>query len=406
MTIALADVSPPLADVTPVKYEDLVAAYEQALVNVLRHHTAGQDYLELWVPDEDPVKSILNMIEAAQTAGRPAIAIDVSSRTISSEQARRLAALAAAFGDVTVAPNTAGHLVSVENLQAPRSRVGGAESDVRSDESRASAPTPLVSSRRANDAAIERADFEVMPALATVVAAEQSQMTHAGVLSEREGLVLATGTSAVGELSVLVEPKGHVIVTARHSNVRAGPLCAVADIACRIIEGRTVQDASDHAAIITVHTLFERAGRPHVDGILLPTNAGRAFIEVGDLVHRMRRCYAERVGLDSTVNFFDTPPSQQWQDLPLEKKLAKAESVVRKYCRSVNLGDDAIHVDRIEKDLLGHHSRIVAALDDSMSAAQKPILMRALERQLKTEIDGKLQLYLEPLKDSSKLRRL
>ena len=33
------------------------------------------DYLEMWVPDDDPVKSLLNMVEAAEAYGRDEIAI-------------------------------------------------------------------------------------------------------------------------------------------------------------------------------------------------------------------------------------------------------------------------------------------------------------------------------------------
>jgi hypothetical protein len=249
-------------------------------------------------------------------------------------------------------------------------------------------------------------ELEVIPALAAAVAAEQSKITHEGALSERAGLVLARGGSAVGELAVLANPADHVIAAARHQHVPPGPRRAVADIVCRVIEGRTVQDASDHAGIIALHRLREHAGGPNVRGILLPSNAGKAFVEVVDLIRRMRAAYAGLTGLDSTVNLFETPPNVRWQGLSLEKKLAETDGALRDFCRSHDLSEDAIRVDRIEKDLLGYESRVVTMLDGSLSAPNKPILMRALERHLKKAIDQKIQLYLEPVKDRNKLRRL
>ena len=64
-----------------LNYETLVKAFEEALVTKLRGHGAEAEYLEMWVPDEDPVKSILNMVEAAEAFGRDEIAIEVSSTT-------------------------------------------------------------------------------------------------------------------------------------------------------------------------------------------------------------------------------------------------------------------------------------------------------------------------------------
>jgi len=72
----------------------------------------------------------------------------------------------------------------------------------------------------------------------------------------------------------------------------------------------------------------------------------------------------------------------------------------------MELGLDAIHVDRIEKDLRGYELRVVVAFSDALAATEKPVLMRALERHLKTIIDDRIQLYLEPVKDRNKIRRL
>jgi len=49
-------------------YEDLVEAFEHSLLHQLRGHGAAVPYLDTWVPDPDPVRSLLNMLEAAELA--------------------------------------------------------------------------------------------------------------------------------------------------------------------------------------------------------------------------------------------------------------------------------------------------------------------------------------------------
>ena len=60
-----------------LNYEALVQSFEEALVTKLRGHGAEADYLEMWVPDDDPVKSILNMVEAAELSGQEAFSVSL-----------------------------------------------------------------------------------------------------------------------------------------------------------------------------------------------------------------------------------------------------------------------------------------------------------------------------------------
>ena len=71
-----------------IKYEQLVQSYENRLLNQLRSHGVDLDFLEIWVPDEDPVSSILNMAEAAGI-GCPEFHSTGESRHIAPHQNRR-----------------------------------------------------------------------------------------------------------------------------------------------------------------------------------------------------------------------------------------------------------------------------------------------------------------------------
>jgi hypothetical protein len=69
----------------PIDYEALVESYNDRLLNQLRSHGVDHAFLEMWVPDEDPVTSILNMVEAAEADGTAGFSLRLRPETLSRE---------------------------------------------------------------------------------------------------------------------------------------------------------------------------------------------------------------------------------------------------------------------------------------------------------------------------------
>lgn len=69
-----------------LNFEELSADFNQKLVTQLRSHGSGSEYLETWVPDENPVMSILNMVEAALSAGLESMTIRFAAATATEAQ--------------------------------------------------------------------------------------------------------------------------------------------------------------------------------------------------------------------------------------------------------------------------------------------------------------------------------
>ena len=75
-----------------LNYEELLADFNRKLVTQLRSHGSGSECLETWVPDEDPVMSILNMVEAARSAGVDTLTVRFSATTMDATQRAALTA--------------------------------------------------------------------------------------------------------------------------------------------------------------------------------------------------------------------------------------------------------------------------------------------------------------------------
>lgn len=97
-------------------YEELVADFETKLLTQLRRHGADADYLAMWVPDQDPVKSLLNMVEAAAAFGRDAIAVRFGAGALTPSQIDTLVAQVGDMGAVNVAADSGDTLIVVTQL--------------------------------------------------------------------------------------------------------------------------------------------------------------------------------------------------------------------------------------------------------------------------------------------------
>jgi hypothetical protein len=83
-------------------YDALVREFEDGLVNNLRRHGVGDDFLEMWVPDPDPVLGVLNMAEAAESYGLTGVSIRVSKEMVPDSRRAELEGALAGLGAVII----------------------------------------------------------------------------------------------------------------------------------------------------------------------------------------------------------------------------------------------------------------------------------------------------------------
>jgi hypothetical protein len=92
-------------------YETLVQGYNEGLLTTLRGHGAGAGFLEAWVPDEDTINSIVNMVEAAESSGHYALTVRVTNRALPVARHGDLARALAPMGHVEIERVDGGALV-------------------------------------------------------------------------------------------------------------------------------------------------------------------------------------------------------------------------------------------------------------------------------------------------------
>jgi hypothetical protein len=365
-----------------IDYDRAAADYEASLITKLRGHGAGS-FLENWVPDPDPALGLVNMIEAAWTGGESTLHVTISRATLDGGGLERLKRLAESIAELAITADTAHY-----HLEARRAaRVGGARR--AAPVTRASRPVAGSIRKGQERPAIPG----IQPMLAEALQAETARFTHE-----------ETHAAADGNVTLSIDKDG-LIRAARHSGVQPDVRRRLVELMCREIEGRTLQDASDHAAVLAIHRLQARAGARPTAGILLPANAGSEVPGALELVRRACRACHKRAGKEDEPNFFEVAPGSEWQALSGGERLRRVVAATDEFCTAEGAAGAARAV-RVDKDIHGHEIRVIVQVDGARLAEGVPFFLRRLERFVKGRVERRLELYLEPLKDKNVLRRL
>jgi hypothetical protein len=339
-------------------YEQLVAQYQHDLLHLLRGHSSV-DYLEMWVPDEDHVKSLVNMAEAAQSSELDRLVVDLGEAIAKELDRAKLLQLLGDVGTATLEPIDAGARLTISGMTMSRS--GGS-------------------------------------AYRQALNARAACIVHAGSLAAEDSTPILQATVDGVTLTVKTDTDGLVTAAAHHG--AHGDICTALDVMCSIIPGLPLQEAAEHGVIRLESALRDKSGAPPMPGIMNPISADRIFVIVQHLVRELFAGYLKMSGSLRKVNTYADRPQAAWLTLPPQARLDAAETTLRKVLGARGSVDDA-RVLRIE-----HDCRVMIVFRASVPPADKARLAFAFEIALHTECDGALQVFLDDLTDENAARRL
>jgi hypothetical protein len=353
-------------------YERMVERYNAALFNTLRHHQTSDD-LDTWVPDDDPLRSILNMVEAAEIAGRASLAVRVGPVTAERLDLDDLRRQLTPLGTVAIEPDGDGTIIRVD-------AIGG----------RAGAAAP------ARSADVFAA---VGPAYRDGVRAAAGAIAHEGTLDLPFGAT-AYAVALDGVTLEVAADEAHTIRAAAHRGTATRADRAVMDAFCGILAGLSMQEAHDHAAIRLEYALRDPDARRPVGGIVRPENADPVFVRPARLIRDLVARYRDTTGFRLGENRFMPRPSPAWLALDREARLAMLDAAVDEAAPGLGLAAGDVRIVDLETPI-----KAIVAFGDGVAVAAKPHLLMQLERRLHA-LEATLQLYSVEFKDLNKTRRL
>ncbi len=381
-----------------IDYDRLVADYESGLVDKLRGFGPAAEYLELWVPDEDPIASLCNMIDAAGTTGIDAISVFIGPKTAARLDAEALCKAAGDLCEIRIEAEADGLLFDVSNILEKTKRTKTGKKAVWKPRRARQLAAAIAKAAAAIPASWEKG---IGPAHAQAVDRAGRDIAREGRLPKEDGLLLVETAADGVTLSLLVDPAEHVIRRAAHQGASSAVDRALLDQFCRLVETLPIQEASDHGVIRLEHRLRDKNQARPVAGIVIPEAAGQAFLPPQRLIRAALALYRDRSGYSDSKNEFDPRPSAEWLALSEQQRRQRLDAAIAEIAAEAGFSPVEVEVTAIE-----HGLRVVVRFLGSLAAADRQGHMLIMETGIKEKVDGRLELYQEELKDGNVIRRL
>ena len=346
-------------------YDELVATYTTNLDVTLRGFRPAAEMLDTWVPDDDLVRSVMSLVEAAQLCGSDAVSMRIARKTFATETPESVGAKLRTLGEVSQTNEKDSVVFTVSKLQ-------------------------------------ETAAFRsVRPIYQEKLRERSSNLRFRRALKTDANQISLRATEGPSSLSWSVSPEKHIITDAAFESTASGPILAALDILCETLVGLPVLEAREHA-IIRLEFALRTANQKHpVTGIVLPQNADSLFRLPSNLVNRLFDDYRTSTQYIPGANVFDPGPKAEWRMLPAEEREKRLSNAVNEATSS--LGTQIGDVEVVECKF---PYAVTVKFADRLTIPSKRQLALNLERLFRQKCDPRLEVFCEEKKDLSKLRRL
>ena len=344
-----------------ISYEDLVSSYSNNLEVQTRGFSAGLSWLESWVPDDDLLCSLINLVEAAQIGGMDALSLRIKSPTL---------------GDLTPAdlPDLLSHMASI-NLRIEKDEVVLQVADLDKSAFFSDVRDFYKAALRNR---FDRLEFN-KPAPSGAFLYEDADAALWITLDHKTNIVTGAGC----------------MVTAGASRSMA----AAMDLLCELMVGLPLLEIRQHALVRLEHRMRHAAKKPPVLGIILPQNADPIFAKVKILLDGV--LHQTEVFSIRDTNFFDQEPSATWKALSSEKREAACQAVLDAESGRLLGYEKGIRVIDAHKPYA-----VTIKFEGDATVGVKRNAALILEKILRTNCDPRLEVFCLEMKDASQLRRL
>jgi len=346
-------------------YDKLVDAYSANLDVTLRGFRPAEEMLDTWVPDEDPIRSLSSLVEAAQLCGSDSVSVRVANKTLEHLPTGSLKEKLASFGEVDITPEREAAIFTISNLQ---------------------------------DTAAFRS---VRPIYQQKLRDRSANLRSKRTLKTQENDTPLRATEEHFSLAWAVQAEKHVITDAVFDGPVRGPIPAALDCLCEILVGLPAQEARDHAVVRLEFSLRDSRQRHPVPGIVLPHNADPLFRLPLLLVNRLFNDYQTSTGYREAMNFYDPGVKPAWAALSPAERVQRVATSIAEHKSVLGIEDGDVHIVECNQPYA-----VTVQLGDRLGIPAKRKLALVIERLAREKCDPRLEVFCEEKKDLSKLRRL
>lgn len=391
-----------------INLDEMLSLYESNLVDKLRHFGLEADFLETWVPDADPVKSVINLVDAATVANlQSVLEVKASCQLLNEACVKSLRDTLDGVVDLEIRAIDNVVMISMSRfkkqlgmpvdgfdpsdslehtaLKIPRRR-HFFEKPSHSDKSgtvfdaRSPVPFKLLYQLPAQEKYLQKKQLEV---------SDQSFLFE----DSKDGVVL----------QMRIKPDTHIVEDVAFGGNVSPDFSGLLDAFCGSVIGLPIQEVSDHGVSRLELDLRSSEHGPPMTGIVFATAVDNRFDVIEGLVRHILAQYRQLTGYHDTQNEYDVPPAGSWLARSDQERSDLINCVLSG--KIEELGYDSTHIELVNVEF---NVRVLVRFRDRLAEANvdKQAVLIALETAMMESIEPRLELYLEPVSDQSQLRRL
>ncbi len=353
-----------------IDYEQLVADYNTSLNSVLRGFRPKFDFLELWVPDSDHIRSVKNLVESARDQGQQSLSLFFTKAVLKQFDFNALKDALKTYGAIE-------------------------------DETSAEGRTLFLNRKAANGKTTDEIDARY---IARIKKAFRSLAHQGSILEDGDNLLIRSTKDGIS-LFGAINTASHQIRRARFSGTNKTVEAGLLEGLCEIIEGLPIQEASDHGLIKLEHEFREPSAGRGVKGIVNVFNYPPMFDLPRVLLRDLYETYVKKTGYRPGDNFYHPSVTQKWKAVPDQEKATAISGVFKQLLKKKGTAYSGLplelHVMGIE-----HHHKLNIGIGGDIAPAVRAKLYMDFETELRRELDPGMEVFSQNVKDHNAIRRL
>ena len=394
-------------------YEDLVASYSSNLEVQTRGFSAGCDWLESWVPDDDILPSLLNLVEAAQIGGIAGLSLALKLETLAGVAPDELCSHLGHLAGVTT--NVHGGTVDLVLTNLKKAAHRPKLQSYRPDPGEHGRPA------RVGTGWVEKATLQSgeTPALPVLQVSEMLPGNGPLFSDVRESYRPALRGRHGAEIFAVPPPEGATIFESGAGrfwlvcNKNAGEveaagfepkaaspsLSAAMDCLCGLMLGLPLPEIREHAIVRLEYLLRDKSKKPPVTGIVLPQNADPLFAKARSLLDALL-AQADEIPAGK-INFYDQQPAPAWSGMSVEERELACRDVADAHSAGLLGYEQGIRVVDAHRPYA-----VTVKFEGEAPVDKKRRAALELEKIFRAKCDPRLEVFCLEMKDASQLRRL
>jgi hypothetical protein len=367
------------SDYITIDYVLTLADYEDRLVSMERGFTMDQAFLELWVPDDDPAKSIFYLFESASIRKLSGLSLAVAGSLLPSIDGEGLINELKTLGTVR-AENTPSGLMLTVSFERKGGKSEYAEEIKGLSALQHCYRDRLVRNSRALKHQLPQAFFDI-PSLS----------------KDRLDLVQLEHEFGGGKLLVVFDRETSIVhEMGYHGLDTSYAQTRLIEILCGLVPGFTLQEVSEHGAIRVENFLRDVSQPPPVRGLISP-ETGKFFADINDVCRRIFASAREMYGYPILRNTSEEPVGSSWLSMDEKQRGDAILGVARAHFEREALGHCKVHFLGIRNEI-----QVYVDVTEYTGERERRMAVKTLERALKSELEHRIEVYLPTAEDKLK----